>query len=88
MPNVLRRDRAQARMTAGRVSSLMRERGVSTASLADSVRIQRSTLENFCAGRRISPDLLADIARKLETSVAYLLGISDDPESVPAPVVP
>jgi plasmid maintenance system antidote protein VapI len=57
----------------------MRERGVSATSLADSVRIQKSTLENYCAGRRIPPDLLASIARKLETSVAYLLALSDDP---------
>jgi plasmid maintenance system antidote protein VapI len=79
MRNILRRERAQAIMTAGRVSALMRERGISTASLAKSVRIQRSTLENFCAGRRIPSDLLAGIARTLETSVAYLLAISDDP---------
>jgi hypothetical protein len=79
MRNILRRERAQAIMTAGRVSALMRERGISTASLAKSVRIQRSTLENFCAGRRIPSDLLDGIARTLETSVAYLLAISDDP---------
>ena len=86
MPNALRRDRAQAIETGGRVSALMRERGVTAASLAESVRIQRSTLENFCAGRRIPSDLLAGIARKLETSVAYLLAISDDPG--PVPLVP
>src|SRR5438094_750129 len=40
MPNVIRRDRAQAITTGGRVSALMRERGVSASSLADSVRIQ------------------------------------------------
>jgi len=53
MPKVFQRDQAQAIMTGRRVSALMRERGVSTASLADSVRIQQSTLANFCAGRRI-----------------------------------
>jgi plasmid maintenance system antidote protein VapI len=79
MPYGFRRDRAQAILTSGRVSALMRERGVSITSLADSVRIQKSTLENFCAGRRIPPDLLASIARRLETSVAYLLALSDDP---------
>ena len=83
MPN-LRRDRAQAFMTGSRVSALMKERGVSPASLADSVRIQLSTLENYCAGRRIPSDLLAGIAQKLETSVAYLLAVSDDPSPVPA----
>ena len=84
MPNVIRRDRAQAITTGGRVSALMRERGVSASSLADSVRIQLSTLSNYCAGRRIPPDLLASIARKLETSVAYLLAASDDPGPAPA----
>jgi hypothetical protein len=84
MPYGFRRDRAQAMLTSGRVSALMRERGVSVASLADSVRIQKSTLENFCAGRRIPPDLLASIARRLETSVAYLLAVSDDPGPAPA----
>ena len=79
MPKVFQRDRAQAVTTGRRVLALMRERGVSTASLADSVRIQQSTLSNFCAGRRIPSDLLVGIARKLETSVAYLLAISDDP---------
>ena len=82
MPNVFRRDRAQAITTGVRVTALMRERGVSAASLADSVRIQMSTLENYCAGRRIPSDLLAGIAQKLETSVAYLLATSDDPAPV------
>ncbi|TMK84299.1 MAG: helix-turn-helix transcriptional regulator [Actinobacteria bacterium] len=79
MPNVSRRDRAEAMVTGARVVALMRERGVSAESLADSVRIQRSTLENYCAGRRIPSDTLVDIARTLGTSVAYLLAASDDP---------
>ena len=78
MPNVIRRDRAQAITTGGRVSALMRERGVSTSSLANSVRIQRSTLENFCAGRRIPSELLAGIARTLDTTVTYLLANTED----------
>ncbi len=71
-------------MTGERVFELMRERGFSTASLADSVRIQRSTLENFFAGRHIHSDLLARIAGTLQTSVAYLMAISDDPQLAPA----
>ena len=85
MPNIPRRDRAQAITTGVRVSALMRERKVSAASLADSVPIQMSTLENYCAGRRIPSDVLAAIAQKLQTTVAYLLALSDDPG--PAPVV-
>lgn len=77
-----KRDRAQAFLTGERVTALMKERGFSTSSLADSVRIQHSTLENFCAGRRIPIDLLAGIARKLGTSVAYLTAMSDDPNPV------
>ena len=84
MRNMLRRDRAQAQMTGARVSALMRERGISTASLAQSVGIQRSTLENFCAGRRIPSELLTGIARALDTSVAYLMATSDDPGVAPA----
>jgi Cro/C1-type helix-turn-helix DNA-binding protein len=80
------RDREQAIMTGRRVSKLMRERLVSIAALADSVRIQQSTLANYCAGRRIPSDLLVAIARTLQTNVAYLLAISDDP--APAPAVP
>jgi DNA-binding Xre family transcriptional regulator len=57
----------------------MHDRHISVRSLAESIRIQRATLENYCAGRVIPADTLAEIARKLETSVAYLSGISTDP---------
>jgi transcriptional regulator with XRE-family HTH domain len=80
----IRRNRAQAHLTGERVSALMRERAVSVSSLAESVRIQRSTLENFCAGRIIPTELLAAIAGALGTTVAYLTAVSDDPRPAAA----
>ncbi len=74
-------------MTGERMFALMRERGFSTASLAASVPIQRSTLNNFFAGRPISSDLLARIAGALQTSVAYLLANSEDPQLPPGTTI-
>jgi plasmid maintenance system antidote protein VapI len=73
-----RPNRERAHMIGERVSGLMRERHVSVASLAQSVRIQRVTLENYCAGRVIPIDMLVAMARTLQTTVAYLTGASDD----------
>ena len=87
MPSVYRQKSAQAHATGKRVSELMRERNVSVTVLAASVPIQRSTLENYCAGRVIPSDLLATIAKKLQTTVAYLNSVTDDPRPAAAPVV-
>ena len=67
-------------MTGERMLALMREQGISATTLAANVRIQRSTLENFCAGHRSIPsDVLAGIARELHTNVGYLMASTDDP---------
>jgi plasmid maintenance system antidote protein VapI len=87
VPSVYRQKYAQAHATGKRVSELMRERNVSATALAASVPIQRSTLENYCAGRAIPSDLLASIAKKLQTTVAYLNSVTDDPRLPTAPVV-
>jgi transcriptional regulator with XRE-family HTH domain len=84
MSRVYPANRAQAVTTGARIRALMRKRGVSTARLAANLRIQRSTLENFCAGHRIPSDLLIGIARELATSVDYLTAASDDPGVVTA----
>lgn len=87
MPSVYRQKYAQAHATGKRVSELMRERNVSAMALAASVPLQRSTLENYCAGRAIPSDLLETIAEKLQTTVAYLNSVTDDPRPPAAPVV-
>ena len=67
------RDRAHRAACAKRVIDLMRERGVSRNALAASVRIQRSTLDNFCAGGPSLPsDVMELIALELRTTARDL----------------
>jgi plasmid maintenance system antidote protein VapI len=67
------RNRSQRAAAAKRLISLMHSQGVSTAALAASVRIQRSTLENFCAGGPSLPaDVIERIARELHTTARFL----------------
>jgi hypothetical protein len=58
---------------------MMLERHVSTKDLAASVRIQQVTLEHFCAGRSVPAEMLSTLAGRLDTTVAYLTGATDDP---------
>lgn len=75
-----KRERERTLATGGRVAALMAERGISVAALASTVRIQRSTLESLCVGRRrIPPDVLESIARVLGTTSGYLTASTDDP---------
>jgi plasmid maintenance system antidote protein VapI len=68
------------RMTTGqRLSMLMADQGVTSQGLAETLRIQESTLANFCEGfRSIPSDLIARMARELATNVAFLLETSED----------
>lgn len=82
MPSVYQRSREQATASGERLTTLLRERGVSSAALAASVHMQRSTLDNYCAGGPAIPsDVIERIAAKLNTTVAYLMTASDDPRS-------
>jgi transcriptional regulator with XRE-family HTH domain len=74
------RNRTQRATTAERLTALMQAQGVSVGTLADSVRIQRSTLANFCAGGPSIPfDVMERIAKQLNTTAGYLSAASDDP---------
>jgi transcriptional regulator with XRE-family HTH domain len=67
------RNRSQQSACAERLIDLMRAQGISTTALAASVRIQRSTLENFCAGGPSIPlDVIERIAQELHTTARYL----------------
>ena len=69
------RNRSQREACAQRLDDLMRAQGVSRAALAASVRIQRSTLDNFCAGGPSLPsDVMERIAFELQTTARYLAG--------------
>ena len=81
-----RPDPSPANLTTGeRLSLLMKEQGTSLASLATSLRIQQSTLDNFRAGyRNIPSDVVVGMARELGTNADYLLERSDDPRPAAA----
>jgi|RhiMethySRZTD1v2_1073278.scaffolds.fasta_scaffold2120959_2 transcriptional regulator with XRE-family HTH domain len=65
--------------TGQRLSKLMANQGVTARSLAGTLRIQESTLANFRKGfRRIPSDVMASMARELDTNVDYLLERSED----------
>ncbi len=66
--------------TGDRTRRLMKERGVSVARLAAAIRIQQSTLLNFCSGHRSLPgDVVDAMAVELGTSADFLMDRSDDP---------
>jgi transcriptional regulator with XRE-family HTH domain len=70
-------------VTGDRLTKLMKEKGLSLPELAASVRIQRSTLENFRQGHRSLPgDVLAAMADRLGTSPDFLMDRSEDPRPV------
>jgi transcriptional regulator with XRE-family HTH domain len=77
--------RASTSATGDRLTRLMKERGVSMASLAAAIRIQRSTLENFRDGHRDLPsEVVAAMANELGTSADFLMDRSADPRPVAA----
>ena len=77
--------RASMSATGDRLTRLMKERGVSMASLATAIRIQRSTLENFRDGHRDLPaEVVAAMANELGTSADFLMDRSEDPRPVAA----
>ena len=83
--NTYERNRFQRTTSAARLVALMRDHHVSIGALAESVRIQKSTLANFCAGGPSIPfDVLERIANQLNTSAGYLAAASDDPGPLPA----
>ena len=73
------RERDQTLRTGRRVKALMAEQGISVAVLAATVRVQQSTLESLCAGRRRIPsDVLDSIAKVLGTTSGYLTASTAD----------
>ena len=80
MGRMVRHKPDDSRLTTGqRLSMLMADRGVTHEGLAETLRIQESTLANFCEGfRSIPSDVVARMARELGTNVAFLLESSED----------
>jgi len=71
---------ASISVTRERLTRLMKDRGLSTTTLAAAIGIQSATLQNFRDGyRRLPDDVLQAMARQLNTSAIFLLDRSDDP---------
>lgn len=66
-------------MVNERLRALREDRDWTQQHLADLLFINRSTYSAYENGRNAIPtDILADIARIYDTSVDYLLGLTDD----------
>ena len=66
--------------TGRRLTWLMTDRGVTSKSLAATLRIQESTLGNFREGyRNIPSDVLENMALELSTNADFLMARSNDP---------
>jgi plasmid maintenance system antidote protein VapI len=65
--------------TGQRLSKLIADRGIATSELADNLGIQESTLANFREGHRNIPSgMVVEMARELDTNVAFLMESSED----------
>lgn len=61
-----------------RLDKLVQENGGSVTGFAQAVGIQRQTITNYLAGKRMpTADMLLQIAQETKTSADWLLGISD-----------
>ncbi len=73
-------------MLAERVSAARRRAGLTQKALADVLKRDRSLMSHVEAGRRgLAYDALPVLAKVLNTSVDYLVGLTDDPSPVRQP---
>jgi hypothetical protein len=63
---------------AQRIIEIVRARGTTVNALLLNNRLSKKVVDNMKAGRMPSADKLAVLARALEVSVFYLLGMSDE----------
>ena len=81
MGRTIRRSAGHAGLltTGQRLSKLIADRGIATSELAEHLGIQESTLANFREGHRNIPSgMVLEMARELDTNVAFLLESSED----------
>ena len=72
-------------MIAERLARLRLQTGLSQQDVADELHLSRSTYSSYETGRRTPPlDALIDLARFFRTTADYLLGLSDEPQPLPA----
>jgi transcriptional regulator with XRE-family HTH domain len=71
------------RIDSDRLSIAMRERGVSQAGLAKAVNVSPAAIQQLLNGKTARSRYLGDIARFLEVSPEWVLGLSDEKEGRP-----
>ena len=66
-----------SKITGKRIAELRKERGLTQENLASDLHIDSSLIGHYERGRKISIDMLCEIAKYFETSTDYLLGITN-----------
>jgi len=66
-------------MVNSRLKEIMRRRGKNSTELADIIGISERNMRRIVAGGTTSDESVAALAKALEVSADYLLGLSDDP---------
>lgn len=68
---------------ADRIKSFAKARGLQLKDILEVCGLARTTMGNMRAGSMPKADNLAKIAKQLDCSVDYLLGLTDDPQRPP-----
>ena len=66
-------------MVNSRLKEIMHRRGKNSTELADIIGISERNMRRIVAGGTTSDESVASLAKALEVSADYLLGLSDDP---------
>lgn len=66
------------------IKKLRKERGLSVEELAHQVQVSRQTIYRYESGKlgNMSPGTASRLAKSLHTSVAYIIGKTDDPDDI------
>jgi len=66
-----------SKITGKRIAELRKERGLTQENLASDLNIDSSLIGHYERGRKISIDMLCEIAKYFKTSTDYLLGLTN-----------
>lgn len=68
-----------------KINAALAYRNMKQKELAKAINVTDNTISYFCSGARVpTTEKLIQIAKALNVTTDYLLGLSDDPEKIPA----
>lgn len=68
-----------------RINSALAYRNMKQKELAKAINVTDNTISYFCSGARVpTTEKLIQISKSLSVTTDFLLGLSDDPEKIPA----